>query len=716
MKILFAKSAPEWTTLEEHLMHVASATSAFARHLKMNEQIAFHGAVMHDLGKAHPVFQKRLTGNSSDKKKTFRHEIASLFFLSAFPENEYAELIEMVVGHHKSVKKDSGEKGLLDLDDGYDYEDFHLGKWEEWSPAGIQLLNKFGIPVDNISRDEALNNLEYVVEYCKSKVREYGYSEWRGLLMGADHFASALINETDKHIRNCFRMPDLKFYNRQHHLYPLSILDATSNKKHTIVVASTGAGKTDFLFKRCKGRVFYTLPFQASINAMYKRVANDLEKDNPEIDIRVLHSSSSVVKRKEGEEESVLQSLFGSAIKILTPHQLAAIAFGMKGFEALILDLRGCDIILDEIHTYTGVSQAIVLKLVEILKSIDCSIHIGTATMPDILYKKILAVLGEDVLEVALTKNELDKFNRHTVHKIASFEAAKDIFDDAILNSKKLLIVLNRVERAQSVFQQLQDIYPDMPLLLLHSRFKRGDRNEKERLLLGLSENGESINEFNTSNKACIVVSTQIVEVSLDISFDVMITEAAPLDALIQRFGRINRKRTNETIGLMKDVYVVEPSMDKKEALPYDLEIVSKSYEVLPDGETLLEKDLQGKIDTVFTKINFLNIEEHAVFKSDGSISIDQLTNRGKSILFELLDIDSVSCICESDQTEYEASGFERRLELEIPVRYFSVCKMNQSQKGNKPFIIPDLAYDAEKGLDVKKIKEQNFDVNNQIL
>lgn len=716
MGILFAKSAPEWTTLEEHLKHVAASTSVFARHLKMNEQIAFHGAIMHDLGKAHPVFQKRLTGNSPDKKKIFRHEIASLFFLSAFPDNEYSELIEMVVGHHKSVEKDSGGKGLLDLDDGYDYEDFHLGKWEEWSMAAIELLNKFGIAVNNISRNEALNNLEFVVEYCKNKVKEYGYSEWRGLLMGADHFASALNNKTDKYIGNCFKKPDLKFYNRQHHLYPLSILDSTSNKKHTIVVASTGAGKTDFLFKRCKGRVFYTLPFQASINAMYKRVANDLENDNPNIDIRVLHSTSTVVKRKEGEEECVLQSLFGSSVKILTPHQLSAIAFGMKGFETLILDLRGCDIILDEIHTYTGISQAIVLKLVEILKSINCCIHIGTATMPAILYQKILGVLGDDVLEVALSQKELDNFNRHTVHKIASFEAAKGIIDVAVSNDKKLLIVLNRVDRAQDIYQQMQDLYRDIPMLLLHSRFKRGERNEKERQLLGLNENGTPINEFNTSDKACIVISTQIVEVSLDISFDVMVTEAAPLDALIQRFGRINRKRSNETIGIMKDVYVMEPSKDKKEALPYDLDIVLKSYEVLPDGDALQERELQEKIDAVFTKINFLDIEEHAVFKSDGSISIDQLTNRSKSILFELLEIDSVSCICESDQAEYEASDFERRLELEIPVRYFSVFKMNQSQKGNRPFIIPDMAYDAEKGLDVKKITEQFFDVNNRIL
>jgi CRISPR-associated endonuclease/helicase Cas3 len=715
MEILFAKSGPEWTLLEDHLKQVASASMAFARHLKMDEQIAYHGAIMHDLGKAHPVFQKRLKMPHSTNK-VFRHEIASLFFLSAFPANEHDELIEMVVGHHKSVKKDCGEKGLLDLDDSCDYEEFHLGDWEIWSKSGIELLQKLGMIVENISKEKAIGNLEYVVDYCRAKTKEYGYSKWRGLLMGADHFASALINETDNHIKRSFQNPTLDFYSRRHSLYPLSLIDSTSIKKHTMVVACTGAGKTDYLFRRCKGRVFYTLPFQASINAMYKRVARDLERDNPELDIRVLHSTSAVIKKTHEEEETVLQSLFGSSIKILTPHQLAAIAFGLKGFETLLLDLRGCDVILDEIHTYTGISQAIVLKIVEILKSNDCSIHIGTATMPTILYNKILGILGDDVLEVALHENELDKFNRHIIYKITSFEDATDLISDAISSRKKILIVLNRVDRAQSIYEEMQCKYSDVPILLLHSRFKRTDRNEKESSLMGLDSNGEANGSFNTSPNCCIVVSTQIVEVSLDISFDLMITEAAPLDAMIQRFGRINRKRTEATIGVMKDVYIIEPSGNKKEALPYDLDIIQKSFNVLPNGETLLERELQGKIDTVFTEINFKNIEEHAVFKADGSITIDQLTNRSKSILFELLDIDSVACICESDQAEYESSGFERRMELEIPVRYFSVYKMNQSQKGNKPFIIPDFAYNSENGLVVKKIKEQNFDFNNQLL
>jgi len=146
------------------------------------------------------------------------------------------------------------------------------------------------------------------------------------------------------------------------------------------------------------------------------------------------------------------------------------------------------------------------------------------------------------------------------------------------------------------------------------------------------------------------------------------------------------------------------------------LDVLNRTYDVLPDGEVFEERELQIKIDQVFPSIDFLNIEEHSVFKSDGSMSINQLTHRSKSILFELLEIDSVSCICEGDQNEYENSGFERRLELEIPIRYFTVCKMNQSQKGNKPFIIPDKAYSDDMGLITSLIKEQNFDFNNQML
>lgn len=714
-QVLLAKSAPDWTTLRDHTEQVVLAVSAFAKYLSLDVSIARNGAVLHDIGKAHAYFQTKRLRGTGRRTDIFRHEIASLFFLSAFPKEQWDCLIEMVAGHHKSVVRDYNEMGLLDLDEGYDYIDFHINGWERWSLDGLALLNELGIICQPISKTEALANLNYCIAYCEAAIRKKGYSEWRGLLMGADHFASALIGKTAAERQRIFKQPNLSFYNRQHPLYPLSYKEAHATKKHSIVVASTGAGKTDYLFRRCSGRVFYTLPFQASINAMYKRVGNDLEKDNPNLDIRLLHSTSIIVKRKK-DEKTALQNLIGSAVKILTPHQLANIALGMKGYEAMILDLKGCDVILDEVHTYSGVSQALVLKIIEILTVIQCRIHIGTATMPTLLYQKIKGLLGNDTLEVKLTDEELDQFDRHIVHKLPTFDVAKEWVHDAVVLGQKVLIVMNTVQRAQDVYAFIQEAYPAVPSLLLHSKFKRGDRNDKERQLLGLDGDGNPTGEFNTSTNACIVVATQIVEVSLDISFDRMITETAPLDALIQRFGRVNRKRTKETIGKLTDVYVIAPGSDAKEARPYDQDILQRSYSVLEDGSVLHERDLQHKIDQVFTDINFLQIEEHSVFKADGSFNLGKLTHRSGAILFELLEIDSVSCITEDDVESYENGDFETRLNLEISVAYWTVAKMDQSQKGNKPFIIPEAAYDRDMGLNPAKIKEEYFNVLNRFL
>lgn len=696
---VFAKSGPEWTPLKAHLQQVASAAIAFANHLSMDADTAEKGALLHDIGKAHPVFQKRLCEKRRPEEQPFRHEIASLFFLSAFPKNQWNSLIEMVVSHHKSLKNDAGKLGLLDLEEESDYVGFHLGNWDEWSQPAFEILRSLGLRFHDITIEEAKNNLEYCVEYCEARHKTKAFSEWKGLLMGADHFASALIDKTETQVSNLFTSPDLKFYNRQHLLYPLSFISASSPKKHTIVVAPTGAGKTDFLLRRCKGRVFYTLPFQASINAMFRRIAKDLEPDNPELDIRVLHSTSKVIKRKKNDEEVVLQSLIGSSIKILTPHQLAALAFGMNGYEALLLDLRDCDIILDEVHTYTDVSQAIVLKLVEILVKNHCRVHIGTATMPTVLYDKIKALLGNEVYEVQLPSGELDQFDRHTVHKIETFEESFDIIATAVAEKQKILVVLNKVKSAQEVFEQIREIFPDVPSMLLHSRFKRGDRNQKEKELVGLDEEGNPTHTFNTSDEACIVVSTQIVEVSLDISFDVMITECAPLDALIQRFGRINRKRSADTIGKLKPVYVIAPPENEDDAKPYSLETLIKSYEILENGAPLHEREIQQKIDRVFTDIDFTDIEEHSIFKTDGSININFLVHTNKSVLLKLLEIDSVSCITEGDQFDYENGNYEQRLLMEIPTFYWMMKACPQSEKGNRPFIIPDAAYSPETGL-----------------
>ena len=367
-----------------------------------------------------------------------------------------------------------------------------------------------------------------------------------------------------------------------------------------MVTAPTGAGKTDFLLKRCRGRVFYTLPFQASINAMYDRIKTDL--NDTDAQIYLLHAASNLIAEDGTLEEVILQRHIGASVKVLTPHQMASLVFGIKGYEAMAADLQGCDIILDEIHTYSDIIQSIVLRIIEILLALNCRIHIGTATMPSALYEKVLSLLGnkEKVYEVKLPNDTLASFNRHIIYKVESFDQCGIWLSDAIAHQQKILIVCNQVKRAQQLYLELSDRYPDVQRMLIHSRFKRGDRQRLEQ---------ELKNKFNALSETCIVVSTQVVEVSLDISFDLMITECAPIDALIQRFGRINRKRSAATIGKYKPIYVLAPPENEREARPYSLPVLQRSYEVLPDGAVLHETGIQQMLDKVYPDITITNID-----------------------------------------------------------------------------------------------------------
>ena len=270
-------------------------------------------------------------------------------------------------------------------------------------------------------------------------------------------FRSGYVKQLE---RKLFVVPDLSYYHsRKSELYPLSLISTDDKRKHTLVTAPTGAGKTDFLIRRCNGRVFYTLPFQASINAMYERIKDDLR--NTDADVRLLHAASSIKLENGTVEEKILQRHIGASVKVLTPHQMASLVFGTKGYEAMIADIKGCDIILDEIHTYSETTQAIVLKIVEILCNIGCRVHIGTATMPSVLYNRLVEILGgtDNIYEVKLPDEVLDTFNRHIIHKTDSIESLGNVIDEAIQQNQKILLVCNQVKRAQFLYNDLSEKY-----------------------------------------------------------------------------------------------------------------------------------------------------------------------------------------------------------------------------------------------------------------
>ncbi|HZH95905.1 MAG TPA: hypothetical protein VEY06_08475, partial [Flavisolibacter sp.] len=240
-------------------------------------------------------------------------------FLPCFPREQWNDLIEMIVAHHKSVEDDKRGRGMLDLVNECGLENVfknHSHNWEEWSPLAVDLLKQLGYNVSPISKEGALNAWEHAVDFCDAKMKTPQWSAFRGLLMAADHFASAMVGRTAKEVQQTFRLPDTSVFDPKEPggvLFPLADVPVSDSRQHTLLVAPTGAGKTNFLMRRCKGRrIFYTLPFQASINAMWLRFKALL----PYAGVRMQHAASRLVLKREEEdifeEEYPLHGLVGA--------------------------------------------------------------------------------------------------------------------------------------------------------------------------------------------------------------------------------------------------------------------------------------------------------------------------------------------------------------------------------------------------------------------
>jgi CRISPR-associated endonuclease/helicase Cas3 len=103
-----------------------------------------------------------------------------------------------------------------------------------------------------------------------------------------------------------------------------------------------------------------------------------------------------------------------------------------------------------------------------------------------------------------------------------------------------------------------------------------------------------------------------------------------------------------------------------------------------------------------------MNLDYSGVIFVDGKWVIKELCHHSKSALLEVLDINSATCIRESDRDEYLNNPLNRMM-LEIPINFNSIAYKNmlQIETGSMPFVIPDEAYDNEKGLLIEFAKPE---------
>ncbi|MBN2393405.1 MAG: CRISPR-associated helicase Cas3' [Anaerolineae bacterium] len=607
-------------------------------------QALFWAAFLHDFGKAANGFQARLRGG---ERWPYRHEVLSLAFVdwvvADFTAEEMAWVVAAIVSHHKDANdiqrlypepEEGDDDWLGELLIQIEPEALEaLWRWLNTCAASwiaALELDKVGVTAPTLPdltqatmqvQRLGVKQIRHWLKVYRRFVRRLSDSAQqleivsaltlRGYLINADHSASAHAGalpqvsfEADGILQHMRGAP----YAHQN--------DAGQTHGSALLIAPTGSGKTEAALLwavRQAGdgkqlpRLFYTLPYQASMNAMRLR----LEQTFPDkVGLQHGRSLLSLYRMLLEQEDYTPQTAAWQSkwarnlaelnyppIRVFSPYQMLKGMYRLKGYEALLTDYHGAAFIFDEIHAYEVKRLAMILKTIGYLSEyFNARFFVMSATFPTLVKTWLREALGAPA-EIAAATDLFAAFCRHRLvllnGEITDADAVSRICQDA-LGGKSVLVICNLVDRAQAVYRELHTrLKPaGIPVELLHGRFNMRDRSEKERLVR------DATGSTSTDRHPIVLVATQVVEVSLDIDIDTLYTDPAPLEALVQRFGRINRRRKQAD---MAPVHVYRQPSDGQ--VIYDAMLVQRTLAILEreNGHAIDEAAIGNWLDEIYS-------------------------------------------------------------------------------------------------------------------
>ncbi len=495
---------------------------------------------------------------------------------------------------------------------------------------------------------------------------------------------------------------------------------------HALLVAPTGSGKTEAALLWAahqrqvaagKPSVFYLLPYRASLNAMHARIAGRYAVSGDAVVLQHASATASLYRylledkgyeatdaHRVAKHATNLGKLMTAAVRVLTPYQLLRAFFGLRGHDAVLTDAAGGLFILDELHAYDIDRLALILAAVHHLaQDLGARFFAMSATFPVVLREAVVEALGGSVSEIRAPRALEDAFRRHRL-----LLADRDLLDSGTLDDiarraadrEAVLVVATTVARAQQAYDELRNRRGDS-VWMLHGRFTVGDRAKKEAdLARRVGTNSRS------DGAGTVLVATQVVEVSLDVDFDVLFTDPAPVESLIQRFGRVNRGRR----GGLRDVVVCthQPAEGRWVYRPAHVE---RSLAILRpfDGQPIEESYVQGWVDDAYAPIadtwrtelrkRIREVAESVVASNRPLDCHDNL----RAMFDALFDGNEVVPACFAD--EYARLSREGSLEaafLRVPVsfRQWQMLLRRGCLRGPDQDVA-DVPYTPERGLDL---------------
>ncbi len=392
--------------------------------------------------------------------------------------------------------------------------------------------------------------------------KQYEVAGVRGLLQFSDRRASAKEGQDF--------VPELRKFKYE---FPhktkrgiQKLIEKHWDKQLLLVRAPTGAGKTDAALlwaslqieHRKADRLIIAMPTRFTSNALAINVAESLS------DTGLYHSSAWFTnfqnKVKTGEiEKNVANKTHEFARLLQTPitvstidHLLTALTLAREDHHQITFNLANACLVIDEADFYDDFVQANIIVLLEALKEWEVPVLIMSASLTEsslLNYQKI----GYSVTKILEDKSDNDR-NRFEIKSIQNYESIKDIEPllQKCVETGTAIIYANTVDKAMLFYDYFND--KDVKVIVYHSRFTEPDKQKKESVLI----NSLGREAWEKNDAKGIAILTQIGEMSINISADLMISDICPIDRLTQRAGRLCRF-DNTKIG---ELHVIIPQKD----------------------------------------------------------------------------------------------------------------------------------------------------------
>ena len=577
---------------------------------------------------------------------------------------------------------------LIDEFKKYEKKDFA----DERSRRFVALIKGYGIAADvaasAVAKNKGEDNQSYSIEDFLTDVLSTKLSS-----ADLTHLVHTWAWSNSDQFKNKRNEWDLSRYPDGFTLREFQNLVALSTSYLTIAIAGCGSGKSLAAYlwalEWCKKledrnfRLFFCLPTTGTTTEHFKDYAlesgipSSLAHSRSSIDLQTMAETATQEDAESSDTAQAAQealraeqdkidslALWSTPLTVTTADTVLGLMVNARRSIYSLPAIMQSAIVFDEVHAFDD--QMFGHLLVFLKNFPKLPVLLMTASLPEERLRTIQGI-RPDLNCVPGLKGfeELPRYNLpYAVEQVDEATIWSEV-EKCLKNNGKVLWVRNRVDWANQIYLEAKAKFSDITLNVYHSRLRYKDRSDRHRRV---------IDTFKEKGKAALLVSTQVAEMSLDLSADLLVTDIAPVPALIQRMGRLNRRATPDNPGNPKPALICPLPKTKRDAYkPYEKEEIDTSLiwvqNLLDLHQSLSQRDLAEKFSEVSDpkEYDYEKAEKRACFFS-GVWRTRPGTTRGEGYTISVI-LEEDYKKCNDFKFGQPSPDWIRRHEVAIPIK-----------------------------------------------